>query len=406
MSLQQTAFPAPPRFRWIRPRWFLSGLALGLMFLSWFGLKISRTDYHPDFVRFHEMISPTGSYYPTLNEMTAIVRAKCRPDQILVIVGGDSILLGTWQKETDVWSKHLQELLGDKYCVINFSFRGGSATDCGAVLAETLRDEFPRQILVADNPPVTNVLSIGSPPYRYVFWQAYYQGKLLSYPQRDARIREFAGADPGERLRLLESRISVWFDCALHYHDLWNWVTLDYFGTVPSPRASHFPLFLKPRRAYPDSEVDGTEAMYNSSHYPPSTLDAEMRIVRGAAVYYARDPDGRWALAPATRADITGYCDEAMPESLKPRTLVLVTANSPYYLRQLSADDRLMVAQSVKDSVDIWRQSGYSSLDFGQDYADADFGDRDHLTKFGGWKLAARVAPEINSLAGRLGYLP
>ena len=201
MSATQSAFPAPARFRWIRPRWFLGGLVLGLIFLIWFGRKISRTDFHPNFVRFHEMISPTGNYYPTLAEMCAIVRAKCRPDQILVIVGGDSILLGTWQPQSDVWSKRLQELLGDRYCVINFSFRGGSATDCGEVVAETLRNEFPRQILIADDPPVTNVLSMGSPPYRYVFWQAYYEGKLIAYPPREARIREFVSLDPEEDKR-------------------------------------------------------------------------------------------------------------------------------------------------------------------------------------------------------------
>ena len=94
-----------------------------------------------------------------------------------------------------------------------------------------------------------------------------------------------------------------------------------------------------------------------------------------------------------------------MPASLKARTLVLITANSPYYLRRLSEGERQMVAQSVVDSADIWRKSGYSSMDFGQDYSDTDFGDRDHMTKLGGWKLAARVAPEIKAIAGRLGYL-
>jgi hypothetical protein len=405
MSSQQATFPAPARFRWIRPRWFLGGLVLGLVVLSLLGRKISRTDYHPNFVRFHEMISPTGNYYPTLSEMCAIVRSKCRPDQILVIVGGDSILLGTWQKEADVWTNRLQELLGDSYCVINFSFRGGSATDCGAVLAETLRGEFPRQILIADDPPITNVLAMGSQPYRYVFWQAYFEGRLITYPQREARIRELVSQDPGERLRLLETRISVWFDTVVHFHDLWNWVTLNYFGTVASPREAYFPLFLKPRRAYPDSEVDGTDPRYDGIHYPPSTLVDEMRIVLGASIYYSRGPDGHWLLAPATRADISNYCDEAMPASLKARTLVLITANSPYYLRRLSEGERQMVAQSVVDSADIWRQSGYSSMDFGQDYSDTDFGDRDHMTKLGGWKLAARVAPEIKAIAGRLGYL-
>jgi hypothetical protein len=405
MSSQETDFPTPARFGWIRPRWFLGGLALGLAFLAWSGWKISRTDYHPNFIRFHQMISPIGNYYPTLPEMSAIVRAKCRRDQILVIVGGDSILLGIWQTEADVWSRRLQELLGDQYCVINFSFRGGSATDCGAVLAETLRAEFPRQILIADDPPVTDVLSIGSPPYRYMLWQAYFEGKLIDFPQREARLREFVSQNPESRVQVLETRISVGMDRVLHFHDLWNWITFDYFGTVPSFREPYFPLFLKPRRGYADAEVDGTDPKYNESHYPASTLDAEIRIVRGASAYYSRNPNGRWVLAPATRADLSTYCDEAIPTPLKKRTLVLITGNSPYYIRRLSSEDRQMVRQSTLDSAEIWRQAGYSSFEFGQDYSDTDFGDRDHLTKFGGWKLAAQVAPKIKSMAEELGYL-
>src|ERR1019366_5956563 len=37
-------FPPPARYGWIRPRWFLIGLAVGLGSLAWSGWKISRTD--------------------------------------------------------------------------------------------------------------------------------------------------------------------------------------------------------------------------------------------------------------------------------------------------------------------------------------------------------------------------
>ena len=404
MSAPIASFPPPARFGWIRPRWFLCGFALGIGALALCGWKISRTDYHPHFVRFHSLISPEGNYYPSLNEMCAIARAKCRPDQVLVIVGGNSILLGVWQRAEDVWSRRLQDLLGDRYCVINFAFRGGCPTDGGAVVAEALRREFPRQILIVNEAPVTNVESFGHEPYRYIFWQGYFGGKLLDAPLREARIREYLRDYPEQRLPILETRISTWFDAVFHYHDLWNWVTFRYFGTVPSYREPYFPHFLRPRCEYADPEVDGTDPIYEDRHYPLSSLDAEMRIMRGLSVYYHQEPGGRWVLSRRSSSDLAMYCGEAFPAPLKKRTLVLISGSSPYYLRLLTDNERAMARQTFVDTVESWRRAGYPAMDYGWDYTAEDFGDRTHLTKLGGWKLATQVAPEISALANRLGY--
>src|SRR5271157_686214 len=152
MSSEQPG-PSPTPLPWMRAEWFLLGLLLGFGALSWLGWRAGRTDYHPGYARIHPAISPEMNYYPTLNEMTAIVRQRCRRDQVLVIVGGNSILEGVWQPVGDLWSARLQELLGDRYCVVNFAFRGGSPTDGGAVVAEALREEFPRQILIVNEAP-------------------------------------------------------------------------------------------------------------------------------------------------------------------------------------------------------------------------------------------------------------
>ncbi len=405
MSAPSSSLAPPARFGWIRPRWFLAGLLLGTAALGVGGWTVSRMDYHPGFVRFHDFISPENSYYPTLDEMCAIVRSECRPDQVLVIVGGNSILRGVWQKEADVWSGRLQQLLGDHYRVINFAMLGASPTDGGAVVAEVLRREFPRQILIVNEAPVTAVEAFGREPYRYIFWQAYYGGRLIEAPKRDAQIREFLRASKADRSRVLEARIGISFDKALHFRDLWNWTDYECFGTMPHGQAEHFPLFLKPRRVYADPGVDGTDPRHVANRYRPADLEAEMRIMSGPSIYYSEDAKGQWTLAEATRADMAAHFDEAFPDPLKARTLVLISEGSPYYRRLLAPSEALMLRQAGSDTVDIWRQAGYPAMDYGWDYSPEDYGDRIHLTKTGGWKLAEQVAPKVASIAKSLGYL-
>jgi hypothetical protein len=405
MSAPSSSLAPSARFGWIRPRWFVSGLLLGTAALAVGGWAVSRRDYHPGFVRFHDLISPENSYYPTLDEMCAIVRSECRPDQVLVIVGGNSILRGVWQKEADVWSGRLQQLLGDRYRVINFAMLGASPTDGGAVVAEALRREFPRQILIVNEAPVTAIESFGREPYRYIFWQAYYGGRLIKAPKRDAKVQEFLGANRADRSRVVEARISIGFDEALHFRDLWNWADYEWFGTMQHRQAEYFPLFLKPRRAYADPEVDGTDPQYAAVRYRPSDLEAEMRIMRGPAIYYTGSGKGQWTLAEATRADMAAHFDEAFPDPLKARTLVLISEGSPYYRGLLAASEVSMLRQAGSDTVEIWQQAGYPAMDYGWDFSPADYGDRIHLTKTGGWKLAEQVAPKVASIAEGLGYL-
>jgi hypothetical protein len=405
MSTPESALPPAARYGWIRPWWFIGGLVLGLVSLSFLGARMGRTDIHPGFVRFHSMISPEGNYYPTLNEMTAIVRARCRPDQVLVIVGGNSVLQGVWQRDVDIWSARLQDLLGDGYCVVNFAFRGAAPADGGAVVAEVLRKEFPRQVLIANDGVLTGIEPVTRTPYRYIFWQAYFAGKLITYPERETRVREYRAAGEPWSGDYTETRATSWIDFVLHYRDLWNWVTVRYVGSVPSYVDTYFPAYLKPHGAYADQEPDGTDPIYDDAHYPASTLELETRIATGPRAYYSKDGGGKWRLAPVSRGDLTWRYAESFPQELKARTLMLVSGSSPYYVRRLSADDQAMVDQASSDTVELFREAGYASIDYGRDFEPADFGDRTHLTKLGGSKLAALVAPQVREISRKLGYI-
>lgn len=233
MSDDITIPPATTRPVRLRPWWFLAGFAGGLAVMAALGRQAANTDYHPGFTRFIPPISPEASYYPTVNEMCAIVRARCRPDQILVIVGGNSVLLGVWQPADVMWSKRLQDLLGDRYCVVNLAMRGASPGNTGAVVAEVLRREFPRQIYIANEKPATELSMLGITVYRYAFWQAYFAGQLMSYPDRDRQVREEL-LDPANRAMALDLAFVGLTDRFLHFSDFWNRMAFERLNTVPS----------------------------------------------------------------------------------------------------------------------------------------------------------------------------
>jgi hypothetical protein len=379
---------------------------LGLAVMSWLGFKAARTDYHPDFVRFIPPISPEGNYYPSVDEMCAIVRAKCRPDQVLVIIGGNSILLGVWQPATDLWSTHLQERLGDHYAVVNLAFRGSSPPDCGAVVAEVLRREFPRQIYIADEAPITGEEAYGSEPYRFAFWQAYLSGRLMAWPIRDQRVREYA-ARREKWTEMLEVGMREEADWLLHFHDFWNRVGFEDFFTVPAPYSMSPPQLYWPRRLFTDHEPDATGATERASRYPEASKAIEVGIITaGSKVAYTRMPDGRWSLLPAYRADFLRTFGEPFPESLRARTLMLIPRSSPHYTVLLAPADAARVDQAYADTVELWKEDGFQAMEFGRAYTEDDYGDRSHLSKLGGRKLASEVAPVVQAMAERLHYLP
>ncbi|MEI9897640.1 MAG: hypothetical protein WDN28_28220 [Chthoniobacter sp.] len=70
------------------------------------------------------------SYYPTASQLVAVARAQCPPtaNKTLVVLGGNSVFNGSGQKRNELWSRALQEQLGDHYQVVNFSAPGGG---CG-----------------------------------------------------------------------------------------------------------------------------------------------------------------------------------------------------------------------------------------------------------------------------------
>jgi hypothetical protein len=387
-----------------RPKTFVFGLLLGLALCSAVARFESNRDYHSVFTRFHVIISPEGQYYPTLDEMCSIVRTRCRPDQVLVIVGGNSIFNGVGQPVEKLWTNELQRQLGDGYVVLNMAFRGAFCTDGGAVVAEALRREYPRQIYVANTSPFVTPEPIGSGPYRYLIWEARCRGATENFPYRDqviedSRLHEYV------RSQWMDLWAGQYLDRALRFRDLWNWVGYKYLFTIQNPMTPHLPEAIWGRGRFADIENDFEDIPF-SSRFLPEYRDAEMKIVRGfSGTYYAKDQDGNWRIRSEYVTAFNRVAKGAFPDDLKGRTLIMLSRNSPLYLRQLDSDEMSREDLAYGDGVKAWLALGYDADQYGRDYDDTDFGDRTHLTGTGGRKLAQQVATDVQALAAKLHYV-
>ncbi len=394
----------------LSPKILVVGVLIGFGTLCFLGRKAAVTDKHEGFVRLTQWVAPETKYYPTVNELMSIVRSAIKPDQILVIVGGNSVTRGVGQPADKIWTKRLQTLLGDGYCVVNLAFNGSLPTDGGAVVAEALRFEFPRQIYIANAAPTQAPNPEGSLVYRFVFWDAWAKGLLVTDDaDRNAMIKE-SHSNPafGYLPGFEELRIRNFLDRWFYFQDYWNDITLTRFNTVWAPYFPGLSQFLRARNTFPDPEPDFL-AMPIENRYIPAHLEAEMINVRGTSVY-AYDPvkntAGQWNVYQPVWDQFRARVKGVFPKALKKRTLILVSHNSPYYLNKLTPDERERNTLAYDLAVKEWESAGYASLQYGSDFHPTqDYGDRTHLTWKGGEKLAAIVATKIDSMARELGYL-
>lgn len=388
------------------PKMVIAGVIAGFGLMCLLGRQAAKRDDHPGFLRFYRSMSPEWKYYPTINEMMAIVRTKAKPDQILVIVGGNSVMRGVGQPPDQVWTNYLQKELGDGYCVINFAFNGSGITDGGAVLAEALRKEYPRQIYMANAAPTQAPIPDGTNEYRFMFWDAHEKGLLIDDPARNAEIAKYHKTFPyseGADELVLRSKLDRWF----YFQDFWNDFTFTTANTVwgfyLTPGLTSF---LQPRKDYRDPEPDFL-AMPMSSRYIETNLPIEMINVRGCSEYaFAKDAAGKWQPTESVWNQFMAMNHATFPPELKKRSLILMSRNSPFYIRRLTPDEQERDDLAYVYAVQKWKESGVDSMDYGKDFTIDDYGDRTHLTWHGGVKLSKLVAAKVREMSQGLGYLP
>jgi hypothetical protein len=381
------------------------------------GFVVSRQNHFKEFRRFHQFLGPETLYYPTVCQVRALAHSRLDPDKIVVLVGGSSVLYGTFQARDEVWSERLQRQLGDRYQVLNLALRSGRSTELGAVMAEVLARDYPKLLLITDTFPAEMYPDPDGFFHKYLFWDAYYKGLLLPDAAREERLAELIPEAEQRELALgkeeagkfgvpadsqRELRTAKALDATLYFSDLWNTLAYTHGHTLWTSWTRE--KFLLPRRRFddPDRGACPLECRYRQNN--DTYMDHLRRVLKFTCV---RDDSGTLAVAQAPEywSGFERSAATSFPGPTKARTLFVVLSLSPYYVRQLRSDEQTCYSDLRRATVQHLQSLRFSALEFGAGCTPADYADHVHLTASGGARLADVVAPQIRALAHRLGYI-
>ncbi len=347
------------------------------------------------FLRFHPGISPDTIYYPPFAMLEKLALEHWKPGKTLVLIGGNSILNGVGQPASDLWSVHLQEVLGPDYVVVNLAFRGSFAAEGSAIVAESLIKRGYPVLLVANTSPGAGTGRAVGSVYGYYYWQAHAQGLLFDYAARDKDLEDFLRDRPKiPREQLKEERLAGKLEHYLRFQSLWHAVAYNQVFTVWNSVSRDHPW--QRRNVWVDAET------------PPrpleerflQNLENEMNIVRSFTERPADgSQDGKWKLNERWRGNINGNISSSFPPALRARTLMVLSQNAPFYRSRLTPSelerDNIVFDACAK----VWESVGVSTLVCGADFENIDFVDRTHLTQSGGRKLAELVAEKVKQIS-------
>ncbi|CAN5418187.1 hypothetical protein BH10PLA1_BH10PLA1_20940 [soil metagenome] len=396
----------------IAGRVFLVGVLIGLIVCCLLGWRESRRTPFRHFVRFHHWINPQTQFYPTVSQMIETAKSGLQPDQVLVIVGGDSVLFGSGQLAQDRWTIRLSELLGPKYKVVVLAYPGAAFADVGAVVGEALTKQG-LQVVVLSHLYIGHLSAIQDLVHPHVFWQAWERNLLMDDPRRNHAIEQaidsfntpgISSADEAKKAPLREMPLAFGIDSRLHFNDLWTTVGYGKFFTVWNSLTSE--KFYWPRRMFRDPEKPTPVEARN----PPHKMIEGIELIRRMFERLCKQrPDGHWEEVSILPNDWLGLEDRAnslMPPAMRARTIAIFTYENPLYRSKLTADETEQYSVALHGTLRRMESAGYDTIAVGDTFTADEYFDLLHLTPSGGAKLADALAPEVVKLSKRLGYAP
>jgi hypothetical protein len=381
-----------------RPLPVLLGLIAGFLACCGAGRLAARQQPFANFVRFYPEISQVSHLYPPFSQVLNLARERIRPGKVLVIVGGNSVMNGVGQRESEVWTFRLQELLGERFTVLNLALRGNDPCEFGGLVAECLIDEGAEVVFVTGGlDALANVCVRGSwdgPVYRTFFWDAWGKELLPRDEERDHWLADdFYHENPTGSLGR-ELRSGGCINGAVYASDLWNTIAYRYISTVWCPLK--YPWFMRPHIWMPDVEPGDTLPF--ETHHREELVPLELERIRRRL----HSPRNELLLHGGGENIVVGDYNKCLPALLRDRTLFVHKLDGLYFRERLSPEEQrrcLAISQCV---IEFLNRNGLHAQLVSQDYTVRDYADRAHFSESGGRKLAADLAPTIRSLAFEL----
>jgi hypothetical protein len=383
----------------IQPKPFFSGSILGVLTILTLGAWAKHFDTFGDRVRFFQAVSPERAVYPTIYNLMAFVRGKADPRKTLVLVSGSSICLGIGQPEDDLWSRRLQETLGEDFCVVNTSFRSSRYNLIGLPLIRMLRKEFPRSIFISDISPNDRgptPIYIDNPnvPYNYVSWQSLarevFQGDSAALAEA---FTEFSDCKRDQRIYAQEQFLSGAWEFFTGASSFWNWMGYRICFT-----ANPFSHPLKRVRLLRDDE--------RRENYLPSPERFLANRVREMDILHQQIRQGKFhQAAPSNKNDAhLNLAESFRDEDLKRRAVFLVNAWSSYYVNQLNHSDQLFYKEMVSHQVLALKNLGFGAVAVGLNYPFSYYVDGQHFSWEASQIIAEAAAKEVQRVCRTQGF--
>jgi hypothetical protein len=366
------------------------------------GRLVGQRNCFVGFERFHHAICPQSLFYPTARQVRALGRDLLDRNHIAVVVGGSSVLRGAGQRPEALWTRRLQEKLGDRYRVLNLAMDCAFPGEFGGTAAEILARDFPRLIFISDvalgyaGPRQPSASARAAIPFgcRYpdFFWEAYYKGLLSLEPAREAAVRSCLDAKRADAA-FAETARGLSVDAVVYSRDLWATIAYRWLSTVWCPGGPQ--PFTRARRFFADAGEKSQMAVVRYSPEAVAITVADLRFQLAAARHLRQRPAG----SAVVTNELLSF-----PPALQGRTLLVARRSSPDSLAHLRPEELAEYRGLLTLFAHELERAGFAVVQTGAAYTEADFIDSCHLSDAGGQKFADEVAPAVRRLARRLGY--
>jgi len=385
----------------------LVGFLFGLAAVSLAGRYFAKHSFYKDFTRFHLFLSPESLFFPTASNLRQIVLENSTEEQIIVIIGGSSISHGVGQGSGELWTKHLQNLLGSDFKVFNFALRGGAPTEFSLVAAEALLKQGRKVLYAFDSAPYFS----GNPSRlrnQYAYWDAYYKNMLLDYPVRDefyAQHERRLGQSEDSSFfeELLERKIAFKLDSLLYFTDLWTGIGYTQFFTVWSNLFSgDIKSSLLARKNFADDDAVGVSMLEKMSDQVDDRSSIDLKLVVGRGGHFCEFDQVRSTSRPLVESVDENFKNlpAFFPPLMREISLAFIPYESPFFFKQLTPEQKKCYQVTYEMGKAGYEKHGITSRVVDETgFTANDYGDRVHFVGSGGRKFALIYAEALKKKA-------